>query len=247
MIDGLQVATHGEGPPVLLLHGWPNTWFVWHRIAPLLRHRVIMPDLRGLGGSTGAGSYDLHTLADDAAAILDALDVSDANVVGHDLGVGVAWMIASRHPSRVRTLTLFEGLLGTLPGAEHFARPWWFGFHDVPGLAEAAVAGNEAAYIGWFLRTLGPEDRAVFVEAYRAKLGLAHYRAMKANAALIDAAARPNVPTLAIAGGVVGDAIAKQLAPITAHLQTTTIERCAHIIQLEQPQALADALAPFLR
>lgn len=251
----VHVASIGDGPPLLLLHGWPHTWFVWHRLAPLLArdHRVIMPDLRGLGASARAeAGYDLHTLADDAAGVLDACGAGEAAaVIAMDLGVSVAWMVAARHRDRVRALVLMEGLVGRLPGAERFLAngpPWWWGFHTAAAaLAETALAGNEAAYVGWFLRGLPEATRAVFVDAYRDNLGLAHYRAMAANAAVIAATPPPaDVPTLAIAGGVVGDALAGQLAPLARSLATARIADCGHVIPLEQPERLAACIAPFV-
>ena len=254
---GIHVASVGAGPALLLLHGWPHTWFVWHQVAPLLatRHRVIMPDLRGIGATEHPdGGYDLHTLADDAAALLTALGEPLASVVALDLGAPIAWMLAARHPQRVRKLVVMEALLCTLPGAERFLAsgpPWWFGFHAIPGLAETVLAGHEAPYLDWFLRGLPREARDVFVAAYAGRLrgGFAHYRAMADNARLIAisaATARTPVPTLAIAGGVVGDALARQLAPITAELVVDQIADCGHVIPLEQPERLAQRIAAFV-
>lgn len=251
----LHVTTLGGGPPLLLLHGWPHTWFVWHRVAPRLArdHRVIMPDLRGLGASERATTgYDLRTLADDAAAVLDACDASDADVAAIDLGVSIAWMLAATHRARVRSLVLMEGLIGRLPGAERMLAngpPWWWGFHAAePALAETALAGNFEAYVAWFLRDITDEAaRAAFLAAYRDNLGLAHYRAMAANAKLVAATAPPrDVRTLAIAGGVVGDATAGQLAAIADSLETARIERCGHIVPLDQPEALAECITTFV-
>jgi hypothetical protein len=84
----------------------------------------------------------LHTLADDAGALLDALDVDVTSVAGIDLGAPVAWMLAQRHPGRVRRLAVMEALVGRLPGAEGFLAagpPWWFGLHAVPGLPESII------------------------------------------------------------------------------------------------------------
>jgi len=153
----LHVAMTGEGPPVVLLHGWPHTWQVWSEVIPELAesHRVIAPDLRGLGDSTRAATgYDVSTLAADVLGLLDALDTSPAAVVGIDAGSPVAFMMAMRSPRRVARLVMMESLLGSLPGAEEFLTggpPWWFGFHSVPGLAETVLVGHEADYVNWFL------------------------------------------------------------------------------------------------
>ncbi len=262
----VHVATAGTGRPVLLLHGWPFTWYVWRSVMRGLvaaGHRVVAPDLRGIGGTERpAGGYDLHTLAADAAALLAALDAEGAVAVGFDLGAAPAWMLAMRHPAALRKLVVMEGLVGALPGAEAFLAhgpPWWFGFHAAPGLAETALAGNEGAYLDWFFtnhtagrRGIEPQARDVFVSAYsgRAALrgGFEHYRAFGGNAAQVAAAAagRLRIPTMAVGGGVVGDALRRQLAPLTDHLVGHIIPDCGHIIPEEQPEALLALLLPFL-
>lgn len=262
----INVAVGGEGPAVLLLHGWPHTWQIWHKVMPLLTSsfKVIAPDLRGIGGTTRApGGYDLNTLADDAVGLLNALDVDDADVVGIDLGVQIATMVAIRHRARTRRMILMEGLVGTLPGAEGFLSkgpPWWFGFHAVPGLAETVLDGHAAQYIDWFL-TGGTADRKgidaptrdAFFSAYSDREGLRggfeHYRAFSTDAEqLVEALAHDkiSVPTLAISGGVVGAATANQLGPVTIDLSTATIDHCGHLIPLEQPDALASAIRRFI-
>ncbi|OYP19438.1 alpha/beta hydrolase [Streptomyces sp. FBKL.4005] len=262
---GLNVATAGQGPAVLLLHGFPHTWRLWSEvIGPLARrHRVIAPDLRGFGASDRpADGYDAGTLAADAEALLDALDAGPAAVVGIDLGTPPAFLLAMRRPGRVRRLVLMESLLGDLPGADAFLAggpPWWFGFHAEPGLAETVLAGHEEAYIGWFLDrgTLGrgvrPDVRAELVRAYtggealRAAFG--PYRALPVTARQIRAAvagARLTVPALTIGAHPVGGALESQLRPCADRLTGRVIPDCGHIIPLDRPDALLDLLDPFL-
>ncbi len=223
------------------------------------------PDLRGLGATDAPrDGYDLHTLAEDAVALLDALDVERlALVAGVDLGAPVAWMLAARHLQRVERLAVMESLLGTLPGAERFLAngpPWWFGFHRVPGLPETVLAGSSDAYIDWFLRAgthagrgVDAELRDAFLTAYRdpesLRAGFDHYRALPANAALVaEAAERPlSQPVLALGGGVVGDALARQLMPITPRLEQELLPDCGHIVPADAPGPLAERLRAFLR
>ncbi|MFD8245857.1 alpha/beta fold hydrolase [Nocardia sp. NPDC059691] len=261
----VNVAIAGRGPAVLLLHGFPHTWQLWSEvIGPLARgRRVIAPDLRGLGASTrAADGYDAGNLAVDAAGLLDALGEPTAAVVGIDAGTPPAFLLAMRYQHRVRRLVLMESLLGTLPGAEDFLSagpPWWFGFHAVPGLAEKVVAGNEAAYIDWFLAagTLGHgvpgPIRDAFVEAYgdpeALRCAFSHYRAMPASARQIHdavATARLTVPTMAVGAHPVGDALARQLAPNTDVLIHHEIPGCGHIIPLHAPTELVSLLSDFL-
>lgn len=261
----LNVTTTGEGPAVLLLHGWPHTGLVWKTVMPLLAaagFRAIAPDLRGLGRSTRtADGYDLHTQADDMAGLLSSLGVDKVMVVGIDLGVSIAWMLAMRHPATVRRLALSEGLIGVLPGAEGFlarGAPWWFGFHGVPGLAETVIDGHERAYLDWFyrdVRSMDPDVRDAFIAAYTGRealrCGFEHYRAFPVGIQQVKAALAEHgtveQPVLAIVGGVVGAAIHGQLAPIAPNLRRVDIPDCGHIAPLDQPRAFANALIAFDR
>lgn len=261
----IEVATVGDGPAILLLHGWPHTWRVWRPVMDRLcsDYRVIAPDLRGLGGTARVtGGYDVATLAEDAVALLDDLGVQQAIVVGIDLGVQVAAMLALKAPARVQRLVLMEGILGRLPGAEAFLAkgpPWWFGFHAVPGLAETVIEGHEAEYIDWFLtngtadkRGVDRDTRDAFVAAYTGRealrCGFEHYRAFGVNAEQISAALADGpfaMPTLAIEGGVVATAISQQLEPVSTHFSRRKIEGCGHLIPLELPDALSEAIREF--
>ena len=100
----LHVAELGSGTPVVLLHGWPQHWWTWHALMPLLadRHRVIAPDMRGFGWSEATRrGYRKDELADDVAGILDALDIERAQLVGHDWGGVVGFLVCLEHPDRV--------------------------------------------------------------------------------------------------------------------------------------------------
>nr|WP_209447349.1 alpha/beta hydrolase [Amycolatopsis alba] len=261
----LNVAVTGTGPAVLLLHGFPHTWRLWTEIiGPLAgRHRVIAPDLRGLGASTRAAEgYDAGTLASDAEGILDALAEPTAAVVAIDAGTPVAFLLAMRRPELVRRLVVMESLLGSLPGAEDFldgGPPWWFGFHAVPGLGETVLAGHEAEYLDWFLaagtrgRGVSPEIRDAFVGAYTGheslRCAFSYYRAMPATARQIGeavAAGRLTVPTMAIGAHPVGRALERQLRPITDDLTAHLVQDCGHLIPLDRPTELLRLLTPFL-
>lgn len=104
-VDGLavHVAEAGSGPPLLMLHGWPQHWYVWRRLVPLLApsHRLVMPDLRG-HGRTGApaGGYDKEQLATDLLGLLDALELPRVQLVGHDWGAWTGFLAALRAPER---------------------------------------------------------------------------------------------------------------------------------------------------
>lgn len=119
----LAVTVAGSGPALVLLHGWPHTRRIWDRVIPELAraHRVIAPDLRGLGDSARpCDGYDAATLAADLAGLLDGFDLAAASVLALDASVPAAFLFALRYPQRVRRLVLMESLLPPLPGAEDF-------------------------------------------------------------------------------------------------------------------------------
>jgi pimeloyl-ACP methyl ester carboxylesterase len=99
----LHVAEAGAGPPVLLLHGWPQHWYVWRNVVPQLAadFRVLCPDLRGFGWSDApAGAYDKQTLANDVLALLDALELDRTDLIAHDWGAWIGFMLCLEHPAR---------------------------------------------------------------------------------------------------------------------------------------------------
>jgi pimeloyl-ACP methyl ester carboxylesterase len=99
------VAEAGEGRPVLMLHGWPQHWYAWRKVIPLLaaERRVICPDLRGFGWSDAPpGRYDKQTLADDMLALLDALELEQVDLIAHDWGAWAGFLLALDHPERIR-------------------------------------------------------------------------------------------------------------------------------------------------
>ncbi|WP_423202138.1 alpha/beta fold hydrolase [Herbihabitans rhizosphaerae] len=265
--NGIQanVAVVGSGPAVLLLHGFPHTWRLWTEIiGPLAEHhRVIAPDLRGLGASARAAEgYDAGTLAADAEGVLDALAEPTAAVVAIDAGTPIAFLLAMRRPDLVRRLVVMESLLGSLPGAEDFLAsgpPWWFGFHSVPGLGETVLIGHEAEYLDWFLtagthgRGVPPEIRNAFVGAYTGhdalRCAFSYYRAQPTSARQISeavAGGQLTMPTMAIGAHPVGRALEQQLRPVTDDLAGHLVQDCGHIIPLDRPRELLRLLVPFL-
>lgn len=199
----------------------------------------------------------------DAAGLLQHLGFEQADVVGHDLGVEIAFMTALAYPRLVRKLVLSEAIVGGLPGAEGFLKnaPWWFSFHAVPDLPEQVIPGHEARYLNWFYqhstyqqRGIVPEARAEYVAAYTGTAalrgGFAHYRAFPQNARQVTEALaqglRLTCPTLAVCGNVVGEVLANQLRPVADHLVSYIVPECGHVVQEEQPAALLGLLADFL-
>jgi len=262
----LNVALAGDGPAILLLHGFPHTWQVWSEVIDELavHHRVVAPDLRGFGASTPtAEGLDAATLSVDAEGLLGALGERSADVVALDAGVPPAFLLALRRPDLVRNLVLIEATIGRLPGAADFfaaGPPWWFGFHAVPGLAETVLAGHEAEYVGWFYdqgvrgRGVRLDVRAAFGAAFAQqgalRNALEYYRALPESTRQITEAvtsSRLTVPTTAIGAASVGRALEGQLRPITDDLTGHLIPDCGHIVPLDRPRELLAILDRTLR
>lgn len=259
----------GRGPAVVLLHGWPQDWSAWEPIMPQLASAgldVIAIDLRGIGGSSKpAGGYDKVTLAEDVRALLDALNLQRAHVVGHDIGGMVAYALAARHPSRVATTTIMDA---PLPGApisemiERDPRAWHYPFHQAPGLAEMLVRGREAEYFGYFMRqlvvnrpALGEAAVARAAAAYRdpasLKAGFEFYRAFakdkKDNAELFKR--KLTMPVLALSpGGLMPQPyILTMMQPLAELVEGQAVPGTGHWMSEEQPEAVVGILVDFLR
>jgi pimeloyl-ACP methyl ester carboxylesterase len=158
IVNGVQIhyVIGGHGDPVVLLHGWPETWYERRHVMPALarNYTVIAPDLRGLGDSSKPlTGYDGKTVADDIFKLVTQLGFKQIFLVGHDWGGQVAYSYAAAHPSDVRRLVILEA---PLPGIAPFTNfdltsgIWWFPFHLVPDLPEKLVAGKERLYLSWF-------------------------------------------------------------------------------------------------
>ena len=150
----LHVRVGGQGPAVVLLHGYGETGDMWAPLAVELArdHTVIVPDLRGLGlSSKPPGGFDKKTQADDVAGVMKALNVAQADVVAHDIGNMVAFQFAARFPERVRRLVLIDAPVpGVGPWEEILKNPllWHFRFGG-PDM-ERLVAGRERIYLDRF-------------------------------------------------------------------------------------------------
>lgn len=254
----------GSGTPVVLLHGWPQTWYAWRKVIPELarHHEVFAVDLPGLGDS---GSSPRGHGVRIAADLLDAwraeLGLDRVHVVGHDLGgpIGYAW--AAAHPAHVRSFTLLAVPLHGFGLSELIARAglWHFGFFSVPGLAEELAAGRERILLEHFYAhamesgAIRPSDVDTYLSSYtrpgRLANGFAYYRDAPADTAALTELARTRLPmpTLAIGCGRAGGAAPLhslgQVAPAT---RGAVIDDSGHFLPEERPGPLLSLLRPFL-
>ena len=176
----MHVAETGEGPPVLLVHGWPQHWYAWRKVIPLLssERRVLCPDLRGFGWSEAPpGRYDKQRLADDLAALLDALELESVDLVAHDWGAWAGFLLALDHPRRIRRYLALNMYPPVAPPpsprvALALARLWYQAALAAPGLGRALIRRTD--FVQRVLTTARvqpdvwrPEDVASFVEVVR--------------------------------------------------------------------------------
>ena len=260
-----------DGDVVVLLAGFPESWFAWRKLMPLLSpaYRIIAPDLPGQGDSDRPlGGYDTETLATSVHGLLQQLGIGDYALVAHDVGAWVAYPYAALFGNEVRRLVLMDaGIPGiTLPDALPSApdrawRTWHFAFHSLPDLPEMLIAGREPAYLDWFLRrkTANPETFSdadiaeylrTFVKDGGLRAGLAYYRAATLSAQQnreLSAKAKLQMPVLAL--GSDQGSIADMASPLKAFAETVhgaVIANCGHFLPEEQPAAVAEQLIAFL-
>ena len=262
---------------IVLLHGFPQTWWEWrHVIEPLAAGgwRVIAPDYRGAGASSKPQEgYDKRTMAADIATLLrEHFSVTEPVVmVGHDIGMMVAYAFASAYPKNVERLVLMEaplpgtaaydGLVAT-PRLRNAAMSLFFFHNAEDNLAELLTAGRERQYLQHFYERLsfdqgaiGPANLDVYASAFAAagamRVGMELYRAFDRDAddnrAGLAEAGKLTMPVLALGGAssFFTPIAAVMLDEVAKHVQVGTIPRCGHWIAEENPAAFLDELARF--
>jgi pimeloyl-ACP methyl ester carboxylesterase len=261
----LHVRIGGEGPAVVLLHGYGETGDMWSPLAAELasKHIVIVPDLRGMGlSSQPAGGYDKRTQAADVAGVLDALKITKADLVAHDIGNMVGYAFAAQYPERVSKFVLMDAPLpGIGPWDEILKNPllWHFRFGG-PDM-ERLVAGRERIYLDRFWNEFSADPKK-FSEASRehyAKLyarpgamraGFAQFAAFDRDARdnqMLLAKGKLRMPVLAIGGDKsFGPTMAAVMRFAATDVHELTISNAGHWLMEEQPEATVAAVRAFL-
>ncbi|WP_433088323.1 alpha/beta fold hydrolase [Dactylosporangium sp. CA-052675] len=261
----------GHGPTLVLIHGYPQTWYEWRGLLPELakHYTVIAPDLRGAGRSDApAGGYDKATMAADVHGLLVQLGLEHGiRIVGHDIGTMVAYSYAATYRRDVTRLVLSEA---PIPDLSLYNFPsltadgpgvWNFGFFSLTnGLPERTVSGREEQWVGGFIDSLEVRKGAVTdadVREFASYLrDPAHLRAsfewFRAFPKDIDDNARLGqtkltVPVLAIgASGSLRDKVAGQAAGYAVNVTPLVVGDSGHWIYEEHPAELTRALLRFL-
>jgi pimeloyl-ACP methyl ester carboxylesterase len=261
----IHVRVGGQGPAVVLLHGYGETGDMWAPLAAELArdHTVVVPDLRGIGlSSRPAGGYDKKTQAGDLAGVLDALDIEKVDLVTHDIGNMVGYAFAAQHSGRVARFVLMDAPLPGVGPWEQITRShalWHFSFWGPD--AERLVAGRERIYLDRFWNEFSADPKN-FGEAARehyARLyaqpgamhaGFAQFAAFDQDA--LDnqaflAKGKLTMPVLAIGGEKsFGATMAVVMRAVATDVHGAVIPGAGHWLMEEQPQATVAAVRAFL-
>ncbi|MGC0397772.1 pimeloyl-ACP methyl ester carboxylesterase [Streptomyces sp. SAI-126] len=272
-VNGLRLhaVTGGEGPALLLIGGWPQTWYAWREVMPALarRHTVVAVDSRGAGLSDKPDDgYDAGTLAADLVALMAALGHDRFDVVGHDIGTWTGYALAADHPERVGRLAILEAVIpGLTPSPPFFGpaaanlRLWQFGFNRLTDLNEELVRGREQLFFGWQFATKAATPTAIpayavdaYVDAITAdpralRASFAYYRALDETIAQNEQRSkiRLTLPVLAVGGALWSGSNAAQTMRLAADDVTgVVLDDCGHYPAEEQPTRLVEILEDFL-
>lgn len=259
----------GDGPPLLLLHGWPHTSYGWREVQRRLADRftVIAPDLRGVGfTSKPETGYDADNLADDFHELATSLDLGRVGLAGHDWGGVWAYHYAAQFRDDVSGLAVFEMMIPGTGGHEEGMIPkpdgqffWHMGWHSVPEIPEALIRGHERMYLQYYYENFAYDpaaiDRDALEEYVRAmeligalRSGLKIYQAFWTHAEQATAHAKTplTVPVIGYGGeALMGEATKQSLEQLAEDVEGGTIPRCGHWVAEEAPDAVADTLRTF--
>jgi pimeloyl-ACP methyl ester carboxylesterase len=185
----------GTGPAVILVHGFPQDWYEFHKIMPRLAKKftVIAVDLRGVGGSAATPKgYEAANLAEDINQLIRQLKLEKVYVAGHDIGGIVAYALARLYPQTMRGVMILEVPLPGLEPWDEVKTFWHINFHQTPELPEALLAGQQKTYFNFFFKwgtfnkkAINDADLTHYVNSYSSpaqlRAGLEFYRAFPAN------------------------------------------------------------------
>ena len=267
----LHYVTAGQGPVVMLLHGWPQTWYEWRHVLGLLAEdfTVVAPDLRGFGYSAKpAAGYDAGTMAADLAALSDHLGLREVTVIGHDWGAVFGYVYSAASPDQVSALGIVEMALPGVGVMEQAMAPqpggnflWHMGFQSVPDLPELLIQGKERPYLRWFFEHFAYDPAAItaadldeYVDAIgqvgALRAGLAVYQDFFLSAEQVAAHAKKplSIPVRAYGGAAcLGGLTLASVQAVAPHAQGGVIDRCGHWAAEERPDFVADLARELAR
>lgn len=263
------VVIGGSGPPVLLVHGWPQSWYAWRLVMPALAEirTVVVVDQRGVGltGKPDDG-YDAGTLSGDLIAVMAKLGHERFSVVGHDTGMVIGYALAADHPARVDRLVVVElagppGLVASSPlivPALLSDRLWHLPFARAGRIAEQLIHGREDVFFGYqFAGQGGSALSPTAIEHYignvadarSLRCSLGFYREWETTLAQNEERATRSLqmPVLAIGGSDSwGEHVREGIEPAACDVQAVVIADAGHWVAEQAPDELLDVLLRFL-
>lgn len=267
----LHAVIGGRGPVILLIGGWPQTWYQWRFIMPELakKYTVVAVDARGFNLSdTTVSGYDTKTIANDLAKFMNILGYEKFSVIGHDLGMWAGYALAADHPDRLIRLAVIDAVI---PGvADWFTmlsvKPlndflWHFAFNRVEDINEQLVTGREDIYFKYQFATKAATTDSIpaYAVSYyvdvlksspeRLRSSFEYYRIIDTNMDQVRQwkAKKITIPVLAVGGEVACNSFtANDMRLIAEDVTEVIIPASGHFVAEEAPVSLLAALQPFL-
>jgi pimeloyl-ACP methyl ester carboxylesterase len=258
----------GHGDPILLLHGWPETWYEWRNIIPSLianNYTIIALDMRGLGDSEKPQTgYDKKTVAEDIYQLVKKLGYSKIYLVAHDWGGPVAYSYAAVHPEDIQKMIIIDVPLPGF-GVEEAAKfspngIWHLSFHAVRDLPEKLIEGKEDLYLNWFYdhysynqSAITSEAREEYIKQYSKpgamRAGFEYYRAFPINVEQNKEHANVKLamPVLALGGKYTDNAALISMKSLATDVRGGIVPFSGHWIPEERPDFLIEQLTKFFR
>lgn len=260
----LHVRVGGQGSPVVLIHGFGDTGDMWGPLATELSrdHRIVIPDLRGMGlSSHPVDGYDKRTQAADIRAILTALDIDHAIIVGHDIGTMVAYAYAARYPDKTEKLVVMDAPVPGIPPWDEVVRSpalWHFDFGGPD--AERLVAGRERIYLDRFWNEFAGDPSKIneatrehYTKFYALpgamRSAFAQFRSIRQDVEdnKVSMMTKLTMPVLAIGGEKsFGATEAVVMRNAATDVTEVVVPHSGHWLMEEQPEATIAAVRTFL-
>jgi pimeloyl-ACP methyl ester carboxylesterase len=260
----------GIGEPLIMLPGWPETWWAYHKVMPLLasKYRIIVVDLRGMGSSgKPLAGYDKRNMAKDVYELMQTLGYSSVHICGHDIGAHVAFSFAANYPEATRKLimidtphpdeSMYQLPMLPIPGLS-YTYPWWLAFNQVKDLPEVLLAGRMRLVIDWVFNALLKNansitdfDKSVYSQSYDSPEGIrssnSWYQMFTQDIQDIKTYPRVNVPTIGIASNSSFEMLSGFLSKFCTDTEIEKIEDSGHFLLFEQPRDVASCIKGFLQ
>jgi pimeloyl-ACP methyl ester carboxylesterase len=264
----LHYVSGGEGEPLILIPGYPETWWAYHKVMPILatKYHVIVVEMRGMGSSDKpTDGYEKKNMAKDIHEIVKKLGFGKVNIGGHDIGAHVAFSFASNYPETTSKLILLDtphpdaGMyqLPMLPilGAD-YVYPWWLAFNQVKELTEQLLEGRMEIIIEWLFenlmknkKSISDFDNEIYTSAYNSKDAIrasnAWYQSFPQDIEDSKTYNKLTMPVIGI-GGSGYEMLQMSLPNTTTDLHLKKVEESGHFILAEKPNETAKFIIEFL-